>query len=92
VLEYIRDNVTKGGFTLKDPGNSSNDLAETLTDSEKQQLANDMKTMLDRIKENDENIKAYFPENPKFKEDDKNKNMYGITGGMPVPPPKLNFG
>jgi hypothetical protein len=92
LLEYIRDNVTKDGFTLKDPGNSSNDLAETLTDSEKQQLANDMKAMLDRIKENDENIKAYFPENPKFKEDDKNKSIYGTKGGMPVPPPKLNFG
>lgn len=92
VLEYIRDNVTNDGFTLKDPGNSSNDLADTLTDTEKQQLANDMKNMLDRIKENDENIKIYFPENSKFKEEDKNKNKYGTNGGMPVPPPKLNFG
>lgn len=90
VLEYIRDNVTSDGFTLKDPGNSSNDLADTLTDNEKQQLANDMKNMLDRIEENDENIKIYFPENSKFKEEDKNK--YGTNGGMPVPPPKLNFG
>ncbi len=90
VMEYIKDNVTNDGFTLKDPGNSSNNLADTLTDSEKQQLANDMKNMLDRIEENDENIKIYFPENPKFKEEDKNK--YGTNGGMPVPPPKLNFG
>ena len=92
VMEYIKDNVTNDGFTLKDPGNSSNDLADTLTDSEKQQLANDMKNMLDRIEENDENIKTYFPENPKFKEEDKNKNKYSTNGGMPVPPPKLNFG
>ncbi len=92
VMEYIRDNVTNDGFTLKDPGNSSNDLADTLTDSEKQQLANDMKNMLDRIEENDENIKIYFPENSKFKEEDKNKNQYGTNGGMPVPPSKLNFG
>jgi hypothetical protein len=90
VMEYIRDNVTNDGFTLKDPGNSSNDLADTLTDSEKQQLANDMKNMLERIEENDENIRTYFPENPKFKEEDKNK--YSTSGGMPVPPPKLNFG
>ena len=69
VMEYIKDNVTNDGFTLKDPGNSSNDLADTLTDSEKKQLANDMKNMLDRIEENDENIKTYFPENPKFKEE-----------------------
>lgn len=92
VMEYIKDNVANDGFTLKDPGNSSNDLADTLTDNEKQQLANDMKNMLDRIEENDENIKTYFPENPKFKEEDKNKNKYSTNGGMPVPPPKLNFG
>ena len=91
VLEYIRDNVTKDNFTLKDPGNSSNDLADTLTDSEKQQLTTDMKNMLERIEENDENIKTYFPENPKFKEEE-NKNKYSTNNGMPVPPPKLNFG
>lgn len=90
VMEYIRNNVTNDGFTLKDPGNSTNDLADTLTDSEKRQLADDMKNMLQRIEENDENIKTYFPENPKFKEEDKNK--YSTSGGMPVPPPKLNFG
>lgn len=77
-MEYIKDNVTNDGFTLKDPGNSSNDLADTLTDSEKQQLANDMKNMLDRIEENDENIKTYFPENPKFKEEDKTKTSTAL--------------
>lgn len=90
VLEYIRDNVTKEGFTLKDPGNSSNNLADTLTDYEKQELSNDMKNMLDRIEEDDENIKIYFPENPKFKEE--NKNKYNTNNGMPMPPPNLNFG
>lgn len=92
VLEYIKDNVTNDGFTLKDPGNSSNNLADTLTDGEKQQLSNDMKNMLERIEDNDENIKAYFPENPKFKEEDNDGNKYRTNGGMPIPPPKLNFG
>jgi hypothetical protein len=92
VLEYIRDNVTNDSFTLKDPGNSSNDLADTLTSYEKQQLSDDMKYMLERIEENDENIKIYFPENPKFKEEDKNENKYSTNNGMPIPPPKLNFG
>jgi len=92
VMEYIKGTVTNDSFTLKDPGNSSNDLADTLTDNEKQQLANDMKNMLDRIEENEENIKTYFPENSKFKEEDKNKNRYDTSGTMPVPPPKLNFG
>ncbi len=92
VLEYIRDNVTKENFTLKDPGNSSNDLMDTLTTYEKQQLSDDMKNMLDRIAENDENLKTYFPENEKFKEEDSNKNGYGTNSGVPTPPPKLNFG
>lgn len=91
VLEYVRDNVTKDSFRLVDPGNSSNDLMDTLENYERQNLSNDMKNMLDRINENDENIKTYFPENPKFKEEDKN-NGYGKNKGMPVPPPKLNFG
>lgn len=89
VLEYIRDNVTKEGFKLIDPGNSSNDLTETLTDSEKKQLSDDMKNILIRIEENEENIKLYFPENPKFKED---KNKYNTNNNKTIPPSKLNFG
>lgn len=92
VLEYIKDNVTNETFTLKDPGNSSNDLADTLTDTEKQNLSNDMKNMLDRIEENEENIRTYFPENTKFKEENDKNNRYQTNGGMPVPPPKINFG
>lgn len=90
-LEYIRDNVTKEGFTLKDPGNSSNNLADTLTNYEKQQLSEDMKNMLNRIDENDENIKSYFPENPKFKKEN-NESRYHTDSAMSIPPPKLNFG
>ncbi|MCX2575071.1 nucleotidyltransferase family protein [Pedobacter sandarakinus] len=92
VLKFIRDNVCNDGFSLKDPGNSSNDLADTLTSAEKQQLSNDMKNMLDRIEENEENLKTYFPENSKFKKDDSSKNGYGANIIIPIPPPKLNFG
>jgi len=84
VLEYIRDEVTKANFTLKDPGNSGNNLADTLTDSEKQNLSDDMKNMLNRIEEDDENIKTYFPENEKFKEKD---NKYGAAGTAPFSVP-----
>lgn len=91
VLEYIRDNVTTDGFKLTDPGNSSNNLMDTLESFEKQNLSNDMRNMLDRIDENDENIKTYFPENVKFKEENKN-NGYGKNNGMPVPPSNLRFG
>lgn len=92
VLTYIKDNVTKTGFSLIDPGNASNNLADTLNDYQKRQLADDMQIMLTRIQENDENIKIYFPENPKFKVEDKSNNRYGASNAMPVPPRNLNFG
>jgi hypothetical protein len=91
VLEYTRDNVTKENFKLIDPGNKSNDLMYTLESWEKQNLSDDMKDMLDRIDENDENIKTYFPENSKFLEKEKSSG-YRKSNGMPIPPPKLNFG
>lgn len=94
VLEYIKDEVTKDSFTLKDKGNSSNDLADTLTDSEKRTLSSDMKNILDRIEENDENIKTYFPENAKFKEDKKEENKYQGKGSgfFTIPPKNERFG
>lgn len=77
VLEYIRDEVTKDSFSLKDPGNSSNDLIDTLTDTERDTLSNDMKNILNRIEDDDENIRTYFPENDKFSDDD---DSYGKKG------------
>ena len=91
VLEYIRDNVTDESFKLTDPGNSSNDLMDTLESWEKQNLSNDMKNMIDRIDENDENIKTYFPENPKF-EEDENKYQNKGNGLFSSPPKNERFG
>ncbi|WP_348825507.1 nucleotidyltransferase [Flavobacterium aestuarii] len=89
VLEYIRDEVTKDTFTLKDPGNSSNDLIDSLTEYEREILSYDMKNMLERIEDNDENIKTYFPENAKFVEEEKSDNKYGNKGnGFYTNPPK----
>lgn len=90
VLQYIRDEVTGESFTLKDPGNGSNDLIDTLTTSERQILSDDMKNMLDRIEDNDENIKTYFPENSKFVEEgEEANNKYENKGnGFYSNPPK----
>lgn len=89
VLQYIRDEVTGESFTLKDPGNSSNDLIETLTTSERKTLSDDMKYMLERIEDNDENIKTYFPENAKFVEEEESDNKYENKGnGFYSNPPK----
>ena len=87
VLDFIKDNVTKENFALKDPGNSGNNLIDTLTNSEREQLSRDIKNMLERIDEDEDYLKDYFPENPKFKnKEDNNKTK------MPLPPPNLNFG
>lgn len=89
VLEYIRDEVTKDGFTLKDPGNSNNDLIDTLTTFDRQNLSDDMKLILERIEDNDENIKTYFPENQKFVEEEEDDNKYDNKGsGFYSTPPK----
>jgi len=91
VLQYIRDNANVSGFTLKDPGNSSNNLMDTLENFEKTTLSNEMKNMLERIEDNDENIKVYFPENEKFVEEES--NSYGSkSGSLYSVPPKTNFG
>lgn len=94
VLEYIRDEVTNENFTLKDPGNSSNDLIDSLTESERETLSYDMKNMLERIEDNDENIKTYFPENAKFLEEEKADNKYENKGNgfYSVPPKNERFG
>jgi hypothetical protein len=94
VLEYIRDEVIKDSFTLKDPGNSSNDLIDSLTESERDTLSYDMKNMLERIKDNDENIKTYFPENAKFLEEEKADNKYENKGNgfYSAPPKNERFG
>ncbi len=88
VLEYIRDEVTGESFTLKDPGNGSNDLVDTLTTSERQTLSDDMKHMLERITDNDENIKTYFPENSKFVEEESNSKYESKGNGFYSNPPK----
>ncbi|HRI21384.1 MAG TPA: hypothetical protein PLA68_10520, partial [Panacibacter sp.] len=61
VMEYIRDEVKS--VSLPDPGNGNNDVADTLSDSDKDILSNDMKYMLERIEENSDYIKTYFPVN-----------------------------
>ena len=80
VMTYIKDNVTKDEFKLVDPGNSNNDVVKTLESWERNNLSNRMDTMIKRIEENSENIKAYFPVNDKYEEKKSSSNSYGIKG------------
>ena len=93
VMEYIRDNVTKDNFTLKDPGNSGNDVANTLESYERTPLKGRMENMLQRIEENDDNIKFYFPINDDFKQEEKDEGYKKKDDNLyTVPPKKERFG
>jgi hypothetical protein len=85
VMEYIRDNVAEEGFTLKDPGNSNNDVIQTLTDWERSALSSRMRTILQRIDNNNENIKTYFPINEKYEEKQSASNSFRLKGGVVAP-------
>lgn len=89
VLEYIRDNVKE--ISLPDPGNSNNDVADTLTDFDKSELSGDMKYMIENIESNSDNIKTYFYTNNEFpcEEEKSSDNRYGEKAiGISIPPPK----
>lgn len=92
VLEYIKDEVKT--VSLPDPGNSANEVADTLTDLEKSTLSDDMKYMIERIEENSDNIKMYFPINEKHPcdEDKEDDNKYGIKKEGVFVPPSVRFG
>lgn len=86
VMTYIRDNVVKEGFTLIDPGNSNNDVMTSLDSCAKSSLANRMETIINRIEDNSENIKTYFPINEEFNSsDDSKSNSYGLKGASIIP-------
>jgi hypothetical protein len=92
VMEYIRDNITKDDFKLIDPGNSNNDIITSLESYERMNLSNKMNNIINRIEDNDENIKTYFPINEKYEKKESIKNSYGIKGAAIAPsiPPKNN--
>src|SRR5690606_37754340 len=94
VMEFVRDEVKS--ISLPDPGNSSNDIADTLTDSDKDTLSYDMKRMIERIEEDSDTIKSYYPINEKFPPEDdeeKSNNSYGVKTGIGLSvPPVTRFG
>jgi hypothetical protein len=89
VMEYIRDNVES--VSLPDPGNGGNEVADSLDDSDKSSASNDMEYMINRIEEDSENIKLYFPLNDKFPIEET-KSEYGSTNSGFSVPPATRFG
>ncbi|MVN22988.1 nucleotidyltransferase family protein [Mucilaginibacter arboris] len=90
VMEYIRDNVKT--VSLPDPGNSNNEVADSMSDYEKSALSDDMKNMINRIEENSDYIKVYFPLNEKFPIEDTSSNKYDERKSGPSIPPPTRFG
>lgn len=90
VMEYIRDNVET--TVLIDPGNSGNNVADTLTDFEKTSLSNDMKYLIEQIEINSDNIKFYFKINEKHPCEEKDENKYGVKRKGFSVPPSTRFG
>lgn len=92
VMEFIRDEVET--VSLPDPGNAGNDVADTLTDSEKTILRFDMKNMINRIEEDSDNIKLYFKINEKHpcEEEKKDSNQYSIKKEGVSSPTSNRFG
>lgn len=95
VMEYIRDKVTKEGFRLKDPGNSGNNVMDTLDSSQRNYLSNRMDNIIKRIEEHKDNIKTYFPINDEFEDEVSSGNYYrtkGSVAGASIPANNQRFG
>jgi len=94
VMTYIKDNVTQEGFTLKDPGNSGNNIIDTLESYERKMLSDTMSTMLTHIEDNEDTLKLYFPLNKDFIKESSNEG-YGLKAASPTistPPDNTRFG
>ncbi|OPB97930.1 nucleotidyltransferase domain-containing protein [Elizabethkingia occulta] len=86
VMEYIKDNVTKDDFNLKDPGNSNNNVSDSLDTWDKASLSSKMEMIIMNIEDNNENIKTYFPVNEEFVvEENSEKNTYGLKSSIITP-------
>lgn len=70
-MEFIRDNIET--INLHDPGNSGNNVTNSLTDRQKTKLAKEMKRALKQVDKDSNKLKFYFPVNPKFPCEDKAK-------------------
>ncbi len=95
VMNYIKENVIKEDFKLKDPGNSNNNVMDTLDNAERTNLSNRMETLIDRINNNAQNIKSYFPLNDDFEDEESSSEGYGIKIGSGIastPPSTERFG
>lgn len=77
-LEYIRDNIET--IQLIDPGNSNNNVADSLNSYQKTSLSNTIKRVLDHIDNDESAVENYFPVNPDYPCEEGNKSPYIVVG------------
>lgn len=65
-MNYIIDNICNESFQLKDPGNSNNIISATLTNFQKSNIKSQLETIVDRILQDKEEVKDYFPVNERY--------------------------
>lgn len=87
VLEYVIENVTNDSFKLIDPGNSNNNLMDSLESWDKSNLVNAFQNILNRVDDNSNNLELYFPKNEKFADEQDTKG-YGLkSSGLLISTP-----
>lgn len=86
---FIRDNIET--VRLIDPGNSNNIVSDSLSDEEKKALKSQMTTILNKIAADENNIKNYFPQNPKYASETTTET-YAKPAATPTILNKATFG
>ncbi|OYQ72982.1 hypothetical protein B9T20_08015 [Wohlfahrtiimonas sp. G9077] len=98
VLAYAIKNINTENFSLIDPGNTNNNLMNTLDDLQKASLVSLFKRLLYQVEQNEKNIMLYFEKNEEFaveQEDEFNDKTYGLKKSAVVistPPSSSRFG
>lgn len=86
-MEFIRDNIET--INLADPGNSNNNVANSLSDEQRRELARELEYALKRIVADETKLKFYFPINPKFPCPTKEAESTNASVGRYAPKPAV---
>ncbi len=89
-MQYIADNIKEEDFKLIDPGNSNNDVLESVEHSQKDELSNDLNYIINAIARNEECLKIYFKINEEFQDIYKDRGFGDNV--ISYPPTGKRFG
>lgn len=84
VMEYIQDNFKE--IKLPDPANGNNDVADSMTKDERENIGNQMGNILKAVENNESKLKDYFPVNPDNPCEEKKRFKRKSGSGYTIPP------